>query len=198
MCSVRITSLLSSGSFSWMPECGNSSFALYQGFGLSWDSQNHSLIILVTSCSTHHVFKRTGMDQAVLGHMGPPLQERVEKAAAIFLSWARSSPGIGRVSWLYEAPVGRSQDAEFVFSTAITKALVGTCKSKRITFAATAHILYIGAVNKQVTPQSNLSEYVTASQFSLRPSLPEPHGTRKYVVSVYYKPYTFKTDLTSS
>ena len=136
--------------------------------------------------------------EKVLGYSEQPTQEQTEKATALFMSWAGSIPGIGPVSQLGTAASGRCLNTELVFDTDTTNALVAACKQRGVTVSAAAHAAYIRAIAKHADPRSNLSQYVTATQFNLRPYLPEPYNSSKYAVSVYYTPLPYKTELPAS
>ncbi|KAI0977264.1 hypothetical protein F4678DRAFT_7779 [Xylaria arbuscula] len=136
--------------------------------------------------------------ETVLGYPEQPTQEMSNKATALFMSWAASVPGIGPVSQLGTAAPGNCQNTELVFPADITNRLVKSCKSKGVTVSAAVHAAYIKTIAKYSDPNSKLLEYVTATQFDLRPYLPQPHNSSKYAVSVYYTPLPYKTDLPAS
>ncbi|KAI0908881.1 hypothetical protein F4824DRAFT_482422 [Ustulina deusta] len=136
--------------------------------------------------------------EKLLGYPEQPTQELNDKATTLFMSWAGSIPGIGPVSQLGAAPSGRCQNTELVFPEDVTNALVTACKGKGVSVSAAVHAAYIKAIEKHADPNSKLSEYVTATQFNLRPYLPEPYNSSKSAVSVYYTPLPYKTDLPAS
>ncbi|KAI1739811.1 hypothetical protein F4680DRAFT_448806 [Xylaria scruposa] len=133
--------------------------------------------------------------ERVLGYAEQPTQGLSEKAMALFMSWAGSIPGIGPVSQLGTAPSGKCQNSELVFAEDTTTSLAAACKNKGVTVSAAVHAAYIQAITKHADPNSKLSEYVTATQFNLRPYLPEPYSSSKYAASVYYTPLPYKADL---
>ncbi|KAI2464936.1 hypothetical protein F4781DRAFT_50478 [Annulohypoxylon bovei var. microspora] len=136
--------------------------------------------------------------EEVLGYPEQPTQAQGEKATALFMSWAASVPGIGPISQLGAAPSGRCQNAELVFPTKTTEALVAACKDKGVSVSAAVHAAYVRTIAKHADPKSKLAEYVTAAQFNLRPYLPEPYSSNKHAVSVYYTPLPYKVDLPAS
>ncbi|KAK5625954.1 hypothetical protein RRF57_001670 [Xylaria bambusicola] len=136
--------------------------------------------------------------EKVLGYPEQPTQELNDKATAIFMSWAGSIPGIGPVSQLGAATSGNCHNTELVFPTDVTSALVTACKSKGVSVSAAIHAAYIKAIEKYADPNSKLSEYVTATQFNLRPYLPAPYNSSKYAASVYYTPLPYKINLPTS
>ncbi|KAI0439881.1 hypothetical protein F4803DRAFT_564217 [Xylaria telfairii] len=136
--------------------------------------------------------------ERALGYPEKPSQELSDKATALFMSWAGSIPGIGPVSQVGAVPSGKCQNSELVFSKDVTAALAAVCKEKDISVSAAVHAAYIQAIAKHADPNSKLSEYVTATQFNLRPYLPEPYNSSKYAASVFYTPLPYKADLPMS
>ncbi|KAI0189869.1 hypothetical protein F4808DRAFT_445267 [Astrocystis sublimbata] len=136
--------------------------------------------------------------EKVLGYPEQPTQELNDKATALFMTWAGSIPGIGPVSQLGTAPSGKCHNMERVFPVDVTKALIVACKARGVSVSAAVHAAYIKAIEKHADPNSKLSEYVTATQFNLRPYLPEPYNSSKYAVSVYYTPLPYKIELPTS
>ncbi|KAI1097947.1 hypothetical protein F4804DRAFT_326098 [Jackrogersella minutella] len=136
--------------------------------------------------------------EKVLGYPEQPTQAQSEKATAHFLNWAANVPGIGPVSRLGAAPSGRCLSNELVFSTETTEALVAACKDRGVSMSAAVHAAYVQAIVKHADPKSKLAQYVTATQFNLRPYLPEPYSSSKHAVSVYYTPFPYKIDLPAS
>ncbi|KAI6090039.1 hypothetical protein F4821DRAFT_35333 [Hypoxylon rubiginosum] len=136
--------------------------------------------------------------EEALGYPEEPTQAHSEEAAALLGSYAEGLPGIGPVSKLGEAPVGNCHNTELVFSAETTEALVKACKDKGITMTAAIHAAYIITLTRHADPKSKLGEYVTTSQFNLRPYLPDPYNSSKYAVAVYYTPIPYKVGLPNS
>ncbi|GAP88030.1 hypothetical protein SAMD00023353_3200750 [Rosellinia necatrix] len=136
--------------------------------------------------------------ERVLGYPEKPSQELRDKATALFMSWAGSILGIGPISQVGAAPSGKCQNSELVFIQGVTTAIAAVCVGKNISVSAAVHAAYIQAIAKHADPNSKLSEYVTATQFNLRPYLSEPYNSSKYAASVFYTPLPYKADLPMS
>ncbi|KAI1439038.1 hypothetical protein GGR50DRAFT_690804 [Xylaria sp. CBS 124048] len=136
--------------------------------------------------------------EKTLGYAEQPTQDMQDKSLSLFMDWAGSIPGIGPVSQVGVAASGKCQNTELVVPADVTSALVMACKAKGVSVSAAIHAAYIKAIEKYADRKSKLSEYVTASQFNLRPFLPEPFNSSKYAVSVYYTPLPFKAQLPAS
>ncbi|KAF7558289.1 hypothetical protein G7Z17_g64 [Cylindrodendrum hubeiense] len=136
--------------------------------------------------------------QEVLGYAAQPTEAMLEKASALFMSWAGSIPGVGPVSKLGAVASGNCRNIELVFPTKTTKELVEACKAENVSLTAAVHAAYVKAIAKHADPESKLSEYVSANQFNLRSYLPEPYNSSKYAVSVFYTPLPYKVGLPAS
>ncbi|CAJ2513208.1 Uu.00g013270.m01.CDS01 [Anthostomella pinea] len=123
---------------------------------------------------------------------------RAKEAYERFMGWAGSIPGIGPVSQVGAVPSGACQNTELVFAADTTSSLIAACKAKGFTVGAAVHAAYIKAIEKHADPNSKLAEYVTATQFNLRPYLKEPFSSSKYAASVYYTPLPYKHALPAS
>ncbi|KAJ2996420.1 hypothetical protein NUW58_g975 [Xylaria curta] len=122
--------------------------------------------------------------EKVLGYSEQPTQELSDKATGTLLELGRQHTGC--------------QNTELVFPAGVTNALVTACKAKGVSVSAGVHAAYIKAIEKYADANSKLSEYVTATQFNLRPYLPAPYDSSKYAASVYYTPLPYKTKLPAS
>ena len=136
------------------------------------------------------------MDE-VLGYPDQPAQDVQEKVTKMFGDYAESFPGIGPVSQVGRAPPGACRNAEITFSTETTGRLVRACKTMGVSVTAAVQAAYVQAMVKHADLNSKTSQYVTANSFDLRKYLPEPYGSSKYAVSVYYSPLPYIVDLPS-
>ncbi|KFH40344.1 hypothetical protein ACRE_089880 [Hapsidospora chrysogenum ATCC 11550] len=131
----------------------------------------------------------------ILGFPDEATQDKNDKANEILMSWLSNIPGVGPVSKVGSAPAGKCQNIEMVLPAKTTTALIRACKEKGVTVTSAVHAAYIAAMAKHASPDSKTSEYVSMTQFNLRPYLPEPYGSASKAVSVFYTPFPYRIGL---
>lgn len=95
--------------------------------------------------------------EEAIGYSSEPTAAQNEEAAALFMSWAGSIPGIGPIFKVGIAPSVSCHNTELVFSAETTAALVTACKTKGVTVTSVVHAAYIKALVKHADPNGKTS-----------------------------------------
>lgn len=131
--------------------------------------------------------------ETLLGHPEPPRPEMKAKAQEIIDEFI-STPGMGPMNKVGKVPPGPTQRRELAFSTDTTKAIVSACKENGYSVSAAVHAAFLQTLIKHADPTGDNSKYVTATNYNIRPYLPEPYNTSNYAAALFYTPWAFLLD----